>query len=158
MRTGPQPPGAAYEEAGAITATHGGGCGLYGWRGNYEGAYTLLRNKAAQLGADYVQILRLTGPHMEGICAQKGFVIDGIAYRAGSTTSTIAATPQAVAINPSGELNGTFAGQVSCIQGDRSFTMGVSFTIVQTEDKIPGAWTSTSGTSGTVTATISGRH
>lgn len=53
-------------------------------------------------------------------------------------------------------MNGTFAGQVSGIQGDKSFSMGVSFTIVQTEDKIAGAWTSTGGTSGTVTATVSG--
>jgi hypothetical protein len=34
--------------------------------------------------------------------------------------------------------------------------MGVSFTIVQTENKIAGVWTSTGGTSGTVTATIDG--
>jgi hypothetical protein len=34
--------------------------------------------------------------------------------------------------------------------------MDVSFMIVQTENRIAGAWTSTGGTSGTVTATISG--
>lgn len=39
-----------------------GGCGLYGARGDLEGAYTILRNKAAQLGADYVQVLRITEP------------------------------------------------------------------------------------------------
>jgi hypothetical protein len=58
--------------------------------------------------------------------------------------------------NPAGGLSGTFAGQVSGIQGDRQFAMGVSFTIVQTADKIAGAWTSTGGTSGTVTATVAG--
>jgi len=90
------------------------------------------------------------------MCHYRGFVIDGKAYRAVSGASTTAPTAQPVAINRSSGLNGTFAGQVSGIQGDRSFSMGVSFTIVQTEDKIAGAWTSTGGTSGTVTATVAG--
>ncbi len=62
VRTGSRPPDGAYDQLGAITATHGGGCGLYGTRSNLEGAYTILRNKAAQLGADYVQILAVTEP------------------------------------------------------------------------------------------------
>jgi hypothetical protein len=161
VRTGTQPPAGSYEEVGAITATHGGGCGLYGAGGNYEGAYTILRNKAAQIRADYVQILRVTGPHMQGICAYRGFVIDGMAYRAGSVapraSTAMTPTPQPAVIPPSSGLNGTFAGEVSGIQGDRSFTMGVSFTIVQTDDKIAGAWTTTSGTSGTVTGTVAGQ-
>jgi len=65
-------------------------------------------------------------------------------------------TPNAVTVAPSAGLSGTFGGNISGIQGDRTFTMGVSFTIVQTEDKIAGAWTSTGGTSGTVTATVAG--
>ena len=51
-------------------------------------------------------------------------------------------------------ISGTFAGSVYGIQGNASFAMAVSFTIVQTEDKIAGAWTSASGTSGTMTATV----
>ncbi len=85
-------------------------------------------------------------------------------WRAGSnivradpaTPLTSTAPPPVITVAPSAGLSGTFAGNISGIQGDRSFTMGVSFTIVQTEDKIAGAWTSTGGTSGTVTATVEG--
>jgi hypothetical protein len=63
-----------------ITAKHGGGCGLYGAQGNYEGAYAILQAKAAQMGADYVQILRVLPEHMTGICLDP-FLIDGMAYK-----------------------------------------------------------------------------
>jgi hypothetical protein len=156
IKTGTQPPNARYEELGAITATHGGGCGLYGTAGNYEGAYSIIRNKAAQLGADYVHLLRVTGPHMQGICAYKGYTIDGMAYRILAAAPSSTAAAQTLTIAPGSGLSGTFAGQISGIRGDRSFNMGVTFTVVQTEDKIAGAWTSTEGTSGTVTATVAG--
>jgi hypothetical protein len=78
---GTSPPQGPYEQLGTITATHGGGCGLYGARGSLEGAYTILRNKAAQLGADYVQILRLSEPHVVPGCSVQAFVLDGLAYK-----------------------------------------------------------------------------
>jgi hypothetical protein len=81
VRVGTQPPAGSAEQLGAITAKHGGGCGLYGTRGDYEGAHTLLRNKAAQLGADYVQVIRVTEPRLEGICMNQAYTIDGLAYR-----------------------------------------------------------------------------
>ena len=78
-----EPPPAGSEQLGAITAKHGHGCGLYGSEGNFEGAYTMLQNKAAALGADYVHIVRVVQPgRMEGICNARDYVIDGIAYRA----------------------------------------------------------------------------
>ncbi len=46
VRTGTEVPPEPYLELGAITASHGGGCGGFGTQGNYEGAYTILRNKA----------------------------------------------------------------------------------------------------------------
>jgi hypothetical protein len=79
---GDQPPPEGYEQLGAITAKHGYGCGLYGSEGNFEGAYAVLRNKAAALGADYVHVLRVVLPgRMEGLCLAREFVIDGIAYK-----------------------------------------------------------------------------
>ena len=43
----------------------------------------MLQNKAAALGADYVQVVRVVRPgRMEGLCLAREFVIDGIAYRA----------------------------------------------------------------------------
>ena len=162
MVVGSRPPEGAYDQLGAITATHGGGCGLYGTGGNYEGAYTIVRNRALELAANYVQILKITEPQYKGICYHRGYVIDAMAYRVHPGSASTAPVPQATNAPPNvgvalgGGLNGTFAGQVSGIQGDRQFSMGVSFTIVQTENKIAGAWTATGGTSGTVTATVKG--
>ena len=56
VTTGRGVPAGQSQQLGAITAKHGGGCGLYGVGGDFESAYTILRNKAAQMGADYVQI------------------------------------------------------------------------------------------------------
>jgi len=79
---GNQPPPDGAQQLGGITAKHGHGCGLYGSEGNFEGAHALLRNKAAALGADYVQIVRVLEPgRFEGICNARDFVIDGVAYR-----------------------------------------------------------------------------
>ncbi len=156
VKTGSQPPVGQFEQLGVITAKHGGGCGLYGVGGDLEGAYTILRNRAAQLGADYVQILRVTGPHMEGICHDRAFVIDGLAYKTAGTSAPAIAAPGALLATPGAGLSGTFAGRISGIQGNRSFTMEVSFTIVQTESRIAGVWTSTGGTSGTIIATVDG--
>lgn len=145
VRVGSQLPVGVYEQLGAVTAQHGGGCGLYGTRGNYEGAFTLLRNKAANLGADYVQILRVTEPHLEGICMNQAFVIDGIAYK---ITQRPSAPPAA-----SG-LNGTYTGDIAGASRGQSFAMRVTFTLVQSGNQIAGTWNTTGGTSGTVTGVL----
>jgi hypothetical protein len=114
IRIGTQPPGGSHEQLGAITAKHGGGCGLYGTRGDYEGAYTILRNKAAQIGADYVQVVRVIEPHMEGICMNQAYVIDGLAYRlsAQPAVAAIATPPAAPAPTPSRRRSRCHAGDV----------------------------------------------
>jgi hypothetical protein len=82
VRTGKADPGEGYQELGAVTATHGGGCGMFGHAGSYEGATALIKQKAALLGADYVQIYQIVEPHPEMGCGMfKGFTIRGTAYR-----------------------------------------------------------------------------
>jgi hypothetical protein len=108
------------------------------------------------MGADYVQILRVTEPHYEGICAYKGFVIDGLAYRVGRGATDQAAPALTVAV-PQG-LSGTYTGEIAGTARGQDFTMRVTFTIVQTGDEIAGAWTTTGGTSGGVAGKIVGER
>jgi len=68
VRTGKADPGEGYQELGPVTATHGGGCGMFGHKGSYEGATALIKQKAALMGADYVQIYQIVEPHPEIGC------------------------------------------------------------------------------------------
>lgn len=82
VEVGKHDPSPNMEEIGPVSATHGDGCGGFGTRGTYEGAYTLLKNEAARMGADYVQILTLSEPYLRNPnCFDNRFVIRGIAYR-----------------------------------------------------------------------------
>jgi hypothetical protein len=82
VRTGKADPGEGYQELGPVTATHGGGCGMFGHEGAYEGATALMKQKAALMGADYVQIYQIIEPHPKiGCGVYKGFTIRGTAYR-----------------------------------------------------------------------------
>lgn len=81
IQIGTKSPGDGFTQIGPITAKHGGGCGLYGAQGDFEGAMNILRNKAAERGADYVQIIRQQGEHMTGLCLDRAYVIDGFAYK-----------------------------------------------------------------------------
>lgn len=88
VRVGTLEPGYSFEELGPISATHGRGCGLYGYQGSYEGAYELLRQRAASMGADYVRILRMTEPHLASAnCYDNRYTIAGTAYRRGDVGS-----------------------------------------------------------------------
>lgn len=73
------------KELGPVTGSNGSGCGLYGRRGTYEGAYIQLKNTAAALGANYVQIYRISEPHLSGNCFVNVFSISGMAYRISPT-------------------------------------------------------------------------
>ena len=81
IQVGNDPPGDGFVQLAPITAKHGGGCGLYGAQGDFEGAMNILRNKAAERGAVYVQIIRQQGEHMAGLCLDRAYVIDGLAYK-----------------------------------------------------------------------------
>lgn len=84
---GHNPPEGSFTQLGPISAKHGGGCGLYGSQGDFEGAMNILRNKADERGAHYVQIISQQGEHMTGICLDRAYTIDGFAYRKTAKTS-----------------------------------------------------------------------
>jgi hypothetical protein len=65
---------------GPAEGSHGGGCGLFATRGTYDGALADLRNRAAELGGNYVQIDAVTEPHDDSGCTTGGYVIRGIVY------------------------------------------------------------------------------
>jgi hypothetical protein len=75
---------------------------------------------------------------------------------AGVFTKTAASpvtTPPAPPSPPSG-LNGTCSGEITGNAHGEVFRMQVTFTVVQSGDGIAGAWTTTGGTSGTVTGVL----
>jgi hypothetical protein len=73
------PPGAL--NLGPAEATHGEGCGLHGRAGTYESAVAALRNEAADRGGDYVHLVKVVEPHLEGGCYDNRFVVRGVVFR-----------------------------------------------------------------------------
>jgi hypothetical protein len=73
------PPGS--QGLGIVYAVHGGGCGVTGAEGNYDGAVMMLRNKAVERGGNYAQILTTIPPHTENGCFDNRFVIRAVLYR-----------------------------------------------------------------------------
>jgi hypothetical protein len=78
------------EEIGEVEVTHGDDdCG--GFQGSYAVATTLLRNRAADMGASYVKVLETRPPTRDDDCARNDWMIRGLAYRGtwpgGSTTA-----------------------------------------------------------------------
>src|SRR5262249_50408712 len=88
IRTGKADPSGNARQLGPVTGTDGSGCGLIGYRGTPERAYTKLKNHAAALGADYVQIYSILEPHMSGDCFSNVFTISGMAYKLNSTAES----------------------------------------------------------------------
>jgi hypothetical protein len=84
------------KELGPIEAIHGHGCGGFGERGTYEGALAVLRNKAAEKGGDYVQIMTMDEPHSSGGCFDDDFVIRGMVFdlKAGPAAPVAAANAE----------------------------------------------------------------
>jgi S1-C subfamily serine protease len=89
VQVGHSSPGEGYDQLGPITAKHGGGCGLYGAQGDFEGAMNILRNKADERGADYVQIISQQGEHMTGLCLDRSYVINGFAYKKSTQSAKV---------------------------------------------------------------------
>ncbi len=75
------PPPAGARSLGQVKAVDGNGCGLLGTLGTYDGAATLLSQRARALGADYVQITSVKEPVATRECVEKSYTLTGIAYR-----------------------------------------------------------------------------
>lgn len=66
---------------GLIAVTDGQGCSFSGDRGTLEGATALLKESAAQRGANFVKITKLTEPYAGHDCYHREFKIEGLSYR-----------------------------------------------------------------------------
>src|SRR6478752_183373 len=86
-----------------ISVTSGKGCGVFGERGSREGAETLLRDAASDLGATYVQVTLSEGPRPNHQCIEHEYKLTGIAYR------DPAAPPPAPPPEPSAAASATAA-------------------------------------------------
>jgi hypothetical protein len=89
---GPPPLGA--RNLGPIDASHGGGCGLLAQRGTYEGALAGLRNLAAEIGGNYVQIESVIEPHDDSGCTTGGFAIRGVVFFVPQGSPQVAPPPR----------------------------------------------------------------
>lgn len=81
-------PTSNYEFVNAIDSTDGNGCGGFGYLGTYERAIVGVRNKAATIGADYVQVETVQIPHRRAtgnpqmpVCFDNEYVVKGLAYK-----------------------------------------------------------------------------
>lgn len=81
IEIGKRDPDSNMMSIGPIEVIHGSGCGGFGAKGTYEGAYNMLRNKALSMGAAYVQLITITEPHSEYGCYDNKFVIRGLAFK-----------------------------------------------------------------------------
>ncbi len=67
---------------GPVDGQSGSGCAGFGAIGTYETAEADLRNRAAALGANYVEIQTVVPPHDTGTqCPDNRMIIHGMAYR-----------------------------------------------------------------------------
>jgi len=78
--TGKGAPPLGARNLGPIDAAHGSGCGLFAVKGSYEGALAQLRNRAGEIGGNYVQLESVTEPHDDAGCTTGGFAIRGVVF------------------------------------------------------------------------------
>src|SRR6185436_2486478 len=82
VRTGKGDPDPGMEELGPIEVWDGKRCGHLGKRGSFKHVMIRLKNKAAEMEADYVQIFTITEPHpVTSTCFDDRFVVRGVAFR-----------------------------------------------------------------------------
>lgn len=75
-------PPSGYVEVGPVSGVSGSGCGMYGSKGNYEGAYNALRNRAGEMGAHFVRIDIAEAPGQRALdCYDNTYTLRGVAYK-----------------------------------------------------------------------------
>lgn len=79
---GNEKPAAHYISKGVVWGQDGGGCGYYGYFGTRANAMADLRNKAASIGADYVQITGEQDSYKSMSCETNLYKISAIAFKA----------------------------------------------------------------------------
>lgn len=70
-----------YVDIGPVSGSHGKGCGGFGYTGTYEGAMRNLKDNAAIMGADHIQIFTINQPYLSGDCFVNRFSINGTAFK-----------------------------------------------------------------------------
>jgi hypothetical protein len=71
----------------------------------------------------------------------------------GDVAALAARTPPPARPSPTG-LSGTFTGTISGNARSEHFTMGVTFSVVQSGSELAGVWNTTGGSSGTVVGVV----
>ena len=86
-------PPAGATPLGVIAVTDGQGCQFGGDSGTRAGATALLKEAAAERGANFVKITQVTEPYSGHDCVHREFKLEGISYRLAGTP--VAAAPSA---------------------------------------------------------------
>lgn len=81
VRVAKSDPPDSYKEVGQVSAADGQGCGRFGYQGTYERAMVLLKNRAYQMGADYIQLFTMSEPRLVSDCFVNQYKLSGTAYK-----------------------------------------------------------------------------
>lgn len=91
IRVGKSDPPEGYRQVANVTVSDGSGCGGFGrfagTLGTFDHAMIKLKNEGVKAGADYIQMLTITEPHMESLCLRGDYTISAIAFQAPSGVS-----------------------------------------------------------------------
>jgi len=82
VRVAKNDPPPNFIEVGSVSASvGGGGCGGFGQLGTPEAATNTIKNKAYELGANYVQLFTINEPYLHGDCFINTYSMSGMAYK-----------------------------------------------------------------------------
>jgi hypothetical protein len=93
-------PPAGATPLGELEVTHGQGCSFTGDQGTREGATALLREAAAQRGANFVKVTQVIEPYSGHDCVHREFKMQGLSYRLAGTSAVAPGVAAAAAPAP----------------------------------------------------------